>query len=159
MSLSSEETHEDRVARALAEIKDKRRSEKSEARAYFQDWYQRHRTEVIAASARWQAANPARKSECNKAWYESKGKALRCEQKYGITLEQKAEILAAQGGVCGVCKTADARRGPWVVEHDHATLKVRSVSHRNCNSLLGYAEDGVELLRLAIEYLEAARGK
>jgi hypothetical protein len=66
----------------------------------------------------------------------------------------KARALAAQGGVCAVC------RRPLVVEaaildHDHLTGNDRGILCGRCNSGLGFFGDQVEGLERAIGYLTA----
>lgn len=41
------------------------------------------------------------------------------------------------------------------VDHDHKTGDVRALLCSRCNSLLGYADDSIELLKRAIAYLES----
>jgi hypothetical protein len=41
-----------------------------------------------------------------------------------------------------------------VVDHNHLTGKVRGLLHNQCNVLLGFAEDNINKLKKAIEYLE-----
>jgi hypothetical protein len=56
-------------------------------------------------------------------------------RRYGITMEQYEGILEAQGGVCLMCmKPPYAQR--LVIDHDHATGRVRALLHQNCNATL-----------------------
>lgn len=82
---------------------------------------------------------------------------------YGITLEEKSEMLRRQGGVCGICKTDDpgGRNGQWVVDHDHACCPgretcgkcMRSLLCDRCNKSIGLFEDDPSLLEIAAAYL------
>lgn len=78
--------------------------------------------------------------------------------KYGITDAGFDELLAAQGGCCAVCRTANPPgRGQRLhVDHDHATGKVRGLLCTECNVGLGKFKDDPELLRRAAEYLVVA---
>ena len=83
------------------------------------------------------------------------------QRKYGLTLDNLEDMLAEQGGLCGVCckpmdpyarfNSADA----ICVDHDHATNTVRSLVHRRCNSALGLLMDDPLLMHSAGEYVEA----
>jgi hypothetical protein len=78
------------------------------------------------------------------------------KRKFGITAEQYAGMLVAQGGACAICETKDTR--PWkyfVVDHDHATGRVRGLLCPACNTCIGQARDDSNILREAAHYLEA----
>jgi hypothetical protein len=79
--------------------------------------------------------------------------------RYGITQNQYDEMLAAQGGVCAICRgpntQVDSRTGKvrrFHVDHDHETGTVRGLLCHFCNVVLGMVEDDVERLRLLIDY-------
>lgn len=80
--------------------------------------------------------------------------------KYGITLDEKEQLLKDQGSVCQICKSSDpkSKRG-FVVDHDHATGKVRSILCQYCNVGLGNFRDNIELLYKAIDYLRFHENK
>lgn len=75
------------------------------------------------------------------------------KRKYGITLEIYEKMYEEQKGLCAVCKCVPDGRG-LVVDHDHATGKIRGLLCVNCNSMLGMSGDKTEVLRNAIDYLE-----
>ena len=76
----------------------------------------------------------------------------RLEYKYGITLEQKMEMLKQQGGVCGICKSPDPGvKYGWHTDHDHATGKIRGVLCHRCNLRLDWAIHNKEAI---INYLK-----
>ena len=77
-------------------------------------------------------------------------------RKYGITLEQYNAMLAAQGGVCALCKMP-GRFGKYDkldVDHCHETGRVRGLLCITCNHALGILGDNVEALEKAIKYLK-----
>ena len=74
-------------------------------------------------------------------------------RRYGITSEEAALMLAAQSGVCAICRAAPAKH----VDHDHATGAVRDLLCFNCNGGLGQFKDDPALLRAAARYVEAHR--
>jgi len=83
-------------------------------------------------------------------WYVRKGRAKRLKVEYGLTVEQHAAMLKAQGSLCKICEKAAKR---LVVDHDHATGKVRGLLCDNCNHALGKMYDSPALLVAAANYL------
>lgn len=92
-------------------------------------------------------------------------KADKCRQfrkKYGITLDDAHELLAAQGGVCAICSTPLLLGVPQTltgseaaVDHCHSTGKVRGILCGRCNKGLGLFLDNPSSLRAAAAYLLA----
>ncbi len=72
------------------------------------------------------------------------------KRKYGLTLEEFDEMLAAQGGRCAICGKPD----PDNVDHDHVTGRVRGILCWNCNVGVGQFEDDIERLIAATSYLD-----
>lgn len=81
------------------------------------------------------------------------------KRKYGITPEDYDRILAAQGGVCAICRTPppDPRGFRMHVDHDHESGRVRGILCGPCNQGIGNLGDDVERLRAAIKYLRRSR--
>lgn len=71
------------------------------------------------------------------------------KRRYGITAADADAMLAAQGGLCAICRTAAAAH----VDHDHLTGKVRGLLCFNCNGGLGQFRDRVDVLEAAVGYL------
>lgn len=59
---------------------------------------------------------------------------------YGITPEQYRVLLAAQGGACAICRTPPTEKRTFVVDHCHASGRVRAVLCNVCNTQLGAYE-------------------
>jgi len=80
---------------------------------------------------------------------------------YGITVEDYAEMLEAQGGGCAICgirgEDQNGRVKNLAVDHDHATGAVRGLLCHLCNRALGLLQDSPEQLRRALQYLEKNR--
>lgn len=91
-------------------------------------------------------------------------KQHRLKKLYGIGLTDFNRMLAAQGGLCAICRQPPTEklnqhigvRGLHV-DHDHATGAVRGLLCTNCNGSLGKMKDSPELLRAAADYLEFHR--
>jgi hypothetical protein len=82
------------------------------------------------------------RSERNKRHYRKKT--------YDMTPEEAAELIASQGGKCGICLVRVAKH----VDHDHETGRVRGALCFSCNAALGNLKDSPALLRRAAAYLE-----
>ena len=93
---------------------------------------------------RFDLAHPARRAD-----YALRGR-------YGISIQQKVEMLGAQGGVCAICGLAmPGGNGNWDVDHDHVVDLVRGILCHYCNAALGYAKDRPEVLRAMAAYIES----
>lgn len=77
---------------------------------------------------------------------------------YGITVEQRDQMIADQDGKCAICLFELTAGCGTHVDHCHETNKVRGILCINCNHALGKMKDSVEILQRAIEYLEASSG-
>lgn len=71
------------------------------------------------------------------------------KRRYGITAEEADEMLADQGGLCAICRTAPAAH----VDHDHATGAVRALLCFGCNGGLGQFRDNPVFLHAAAYYV------
>lgn len=69
--------------------------------------------------------------------------------RYGISPDAWAALMQSQQGLCAICQTPPTRP---VVDHDHATGKVRGILCHGCNIKLP-AVDDTEFLASALRYL------
>lgn len=69
--------------------------------------------------------------------------------RYGIGADEVERMAAEQGGLCPVCRVAEAVH----VDHDHVTGAVRGVLCPECNTGMGQLRDDPWVLRRAAEYL------
>ena len=120
--------------------------------------YQTDPAKFAAASRKWCRENREHHNATKRAWHaanKAKHKDTTLKRTYGISLGDYENLLALQGGVCAVCKTAThSNCGRALhVDHCHATGKIRGLLCGKCNSLLGFVNDDVKLLDAAKEYL------
>jgi len=80
----------------------------------------------------------------------------RIKREYGLTEEEYERILAAQDGVCAICKGSESWRR-LAVDHCHVTKQIRGFLCASCNTGIGFFKDDPILLSNAIEYLTADR--
>lgn len=76
-------------------------------------------------------------------------------QKFGLDKEDYLQMVKAQNECCKICKRHRSTLSyPLYVDHCHETQKIRGLLCNRCNSLLGNAQDKIETLRAAVNYLE-----
>lgn len=115
--------------------------------------------ELYAEKSRaWSKSHPAQRNATKRAWRINnprKHKSYVLKRTYGITLDQYETMLAAQNGVCAICKThtTDNRGQRLHVDHCHQTGKVRGILCGKCNSILGFVDDNPDWLDKAKAYL------
>lgn len=86
------------------------------------------------------------------------------ERKYGITLAEYSEKVAAQGNLCAICGKPETEcRGGKLkalgVDHNHETNEIRDLLCTACNKLIGLANEDRDVLLSAIKYLDRHSGE
>jgi hypothetical protein len=134
------------------------------------------RERLRAASKRFYSANAEKRREYARRYREEHPDWVRArndpeykaryhlKSKYGITPEQRDELIAAQGGCCYLCDDPLVE-GAIHVDHDHACCPAKSRSCGNCirglacqkcNQGIGQFGDDPERMRRAADRLEKA---
>jgi 5-methylcytosine-specific restriction endonuclease McrA len=124
-----------------------------------QVWYGANRDKVIARVKAWQAANPDRHRETQKAVRERRRPVNRdahLRRKFGIGSPEYDAMLESQGGVCAICGRSPRKGSSLHVDHDHETGCVRGLLCFRCNGGLGQFAESPERLVEAAEYLDGA---
>lgn len=121
---------------------------------------------AVARSTAWREKNPGRASAISRAWQ------LRHPEQYKVQVYRNrfkidfATQWNIQAGLCACCGKPMLREGKdpmsVVTNHDRTCCPgkkscgrcVRGLIHRNCNLVLGYAKDDIEVLQAAALYLE-----
>jgi hypothetical protein len=103
----------------------------------------------------WHLNNPEKSKAQRKRWRD-RNKERRADQqlrtKYGITLEDKIRMIAAQGGVCATCdEPIDETTG--CMDHRHKPFKLREVLCGHCNKIVGFADEDPGILTDIAAYL------
>lgn len=78
----------------------------------------------------------------------------RLRVKYGISNEDYASMLEAQGAVCAICEQPQERK--LFVDHCHDTGTVRGLLCHSCNVGLGWFRDDPKRLVAAVAYLHSS---
>jgi hypothetical protein len=85
---------------------------------------------------------------------------INCKYRYGITVPERQILVDSQNNKCAICKDELEGWGRgWsskssAVDHCHRTGKVRGILCYHCNTGIGQLKESVEILKLAISYLE-----
>lgn len=85
-----------------------------------------------------------------------KARALR--EDFGISLDTYNQMLAAQNGVCAICKSPETHKRndkvkALAVDHHHGTGKIRALLCADCNTGIGKLRDSPEILEAAAAYI------
>mgnify|MGYP003939491259 CR=1 FL=1 len=100
--------------------------------------------------------------EYNKQYYkENKTKEHNryLEKTYGITYKEKIRLLELQNYKCAICgKDLKTRGNDTNIDHNHDTGDVRGILCTRCNTLLGWANESIEILMRAVYYLKKYNG-
>lgn len=78
---------------------------------------------------------------------------------YGITLQDKKDMLRNQNYTCAIEKCNEAVGLSAHTDHDHATGKLREILCQKCNQMIGLARENVAILQSAIHYLNKHKGE
>lgn len=73
-------------------------------------------------------------------------------RKYGMLKDEHTLLLEKQNYSCAICRASDDDN-PLVVDHDHATGKVRGLLCGSCNTGIGMLRDSITNLQRAVWYL------
>jgi Recombination endonuclease VII len=124
---------------------------KEQIKEYQRQYREKHRDKAREASLRWREKNLTRSREYARRYRANEGSTY-YEDKYGITIAELDAMWESQKGLCGIC--CELLEDKYHVDHDHASGKVRSLSHGYCNLLLGVVEKKRELIDKIFVYLE-----
>src|ERR1035437_5998360 len=106
--------------------------------------------EIKKRNEQWNINN----KEYSKTYYKNNKRNLHLKRKYNITQEQYNELFNKQNGKCAICgKHQSELKKALGIDHDHETGKNRGLLCDKCNLLLGHANDNVQVLTQAINYL------
>lgn len=104
-----------------------------------------HPEQARARLRKWRRENPER----NRAI----GARSHLASQYGLTVEQRDEMVARQGGKCAICQNVLGTGKQRHIDHDHSTGRIRGILCSQCNRGLGIFKDDPTHLFSAIAYL------
>jgi prenyltransferase beta subunit len=81
-------------------------------------------------------------------------KSSKLKKAYGVSLEEKNEMLRRQNNSCWICKkTNQSKKRPFAIDHHPTTKKTRGILCYGCNRAI-HILDRPELLEVAQAYLK-----
>ena len=100
----------------------------------------------------WRTNNPHLNRE--REW--AKVGILSVDKSSPLTFAEFDAQLTIQNGMCAICGTTkpDGSQG-WCADHNHETRAFRGVLCFKCNAGLGHFNDSVELVGIALHYLQS----
>ena len=108
--------------------------------SYGAAWYLKDRDKILAK---------------NREKYSPEKRKMALLKKYGISIDEYKKMLKEQNNRCIICNTnKPGGQGNFPVDHDHLTGQLRNLLCNRCNMLIGQAQDNINVLENAIEYLK-----
>lgn len=156
------------------EFRPKRNICKECGRENARTWNRKHVEHCRARSKQWRQENPEVNRERKRLWSKAHPESRQCwynknkdrareilrKSFYGITQKGFEALYSSQAGKCAICSApiADGSgcRG-LVIDHCHASGKVRGLLCARCNLGLGHFNDDPMRMRLAADYIEKHR--
>jgi len=126
---------------------------------YLKNYYQSHKEECAKKAKEYRENNKGKLTEKSKNYYitnkdkmKQSNKIRHLKRDYDLSLDDIKIILQNQKNQCPICFSLLGNK-KWCIDHNHKTGRLRGLLCYNCNTLLGMAQDNINTLRNAIEYL------
>ena len=121
-------------------------------------YYHRNKEQEKARATSWRKANPEKYQDWAEKNKEKRAEACR-KYDHQVTPEWFENQMKEQDGKCAICQQPLSRPD---IDHDHACCPTRKscgkcnrgLLCRSCNTFIGLAQESVEVLQNAIEYLK-----
>lgn len=141
--------------------RDFREHNPEKSKQYSKEWFSKNKDAHRQTGKQWRIVNRERYNERvrnyrakNPGPHRDQTKKSHLKREYGISIEQKQQMISAQNNCCAICL------GPLIphpyVDHIHGTnpVIVRGVLCGGCNLGLGHFKDSPERLIKAASYLQ-----
>jgi hypothetical protein len=92
-----------------------------------------------------------RKKNCKDK--KERNKLYQIKTKYNLSESDYRNLFEEQNNKCAICGNTFNGKLKGFVDHDHTGNFVRGILCTKCNTLLGMANDNIEILENAIKYL------
>ena len=119
------------------------------------------RSQPITGGESWHG-NPSsydvRGCRCSECLFASK--IYKASRKFGLSKDEVSQLLRKEK--CEICGTNEPNSRGWCIDHDHSCCDgkkacgkcVRGLLCQKCNTIIGFANDDLQILKAAISYLE-----
>lgn len=157
----NKEKNKEQKAKWRTENKEKKKEQDRQYRTLNKD-------KILERIHKWRVNNPDKIKEYNHHYYDvdkesqkerhrqwrkrnkNKIKEYALIHTYGITLDEYTEIYQKQKGLCAGCY----EQMKLSVDHCHKTQRIRGLLCIKCNTILGFVNDDIQILKSLISYLE-----
>jgi len=128
-----------------------------------QKLYYENNKDIILEKMKVYAKTPKRlewqKNLQNSTHFKTKNNLRKMKNKFGMTPSDYEVMLNSQNGCCAICGKHHTEfnvknKTRLCIEHNHQTGKIRGLVCVKCNSVIGFANDNIQVLENAIEYLK-----
>lgn len=130
-------------------------------------WRKENPAEAKLVGYRYRIKNPYKIKEFNKKSADKRNSTPELKEKYrkylrekhlnrkfGLSIEEYDKIFIKQNGNCSICGINRSKLNRnLAVDHNHSTGKIRDLLCTKCNTILGGANDDINILQKAIIYL------
>ena len=116
-----------------------------QCREYARKWYEDNKEKNWECSRKWKKDHPDKRRV--------QQRAARLKRVYGISLDQYDLMSLEQGHVCAICRQPNPNGRRLSVDHSHETGAIRGLLCSDCNSLLGFAQDDIDIMISAANYV------
>jgi hypothetical protein len=96
-------------------------------------------------------------SEKSKKWYKEhreKARNYQLKRNFGISKEEYDLMLKEQNNKCAICNIQNNTSKFFAVDHNHQTNKIRALLCCECNAMLGFCKENIDILLSAIIYIK-----
>lgn len=108
---------------------------------YGKSYYSKNKESIIKKTTEYHKKNPQVRKKALLNYY------------YGISLEAYQDIVNKNNGKCYICNEFPSHRKLFI-DHCHISNKIRGALCSKCNTILGFCNDKIEILKSAIKYLK-----
>ena len=84
--------------------------------------------------------------------YKERSKRRNLKQLYSLSNDELNALHSISN--CQICNSKLIEKRKMYIDHNHKTGKIRGLLCPKCNNLLGNCNDNIEILKLAMSYLE-----
>jgi hypothetical protein len=81
-------------------------------------------------------------------------------RRYGIDVDTYERMYGEQEGYCAICGKHESKQSRRLsIDHNHITGEIRALLCHDCNTVIGFSHESVEILTKAVLYLKRWNGE
>lgn len=127
------------------------------------EYYKNNKERLLKLGLEWKKNNPDKRKKHVYNWREKNPEKYleHMLKRFNLTLDQYKNMLSEQSNVCKICMKPEIGIDPrnnkikrLSIDHNHNTGKVRGLLCQKCNTMIGFFNEDINILKNAIKYLE-----